>query len=329
MRAAVCDRYGPPEVLRVADVPIPEPGAGEVRVRVHAAGLNALDWHVVRADPFFLRFDKGLRRPRFRGPGAEVAGVVEGLGAGVTSVAVGDEVIADISGAGLGGLAERVCLPAEVLVPKPAEATFVEAAGLPLAGGTALRALREVAEVQPGERVLVHGASGGVGTFAIQVAKVLGAHVTALCSASRLQQARDLGADEVLDRAEVDLSTTLLRWDVVVGVNGHQPLSTYRRILATGGRYVMVGGSYRQIFGAVLLGRLYSSGGRTLRPVIHSPSPELVADLASWVAQGRLRTVVERTYPLTDAAAALAAVDSGHSGGKIVVTMGPQPDQQP
>ena len=329
MRAAVCDRYGPPEVLRVADVPIPEPGPGEVRVRVHAAGLNALDWHVVRADPFFVRLDKGLRRPKFSGPGAEVAGVVDQIGAEVTSVALGDEVIADISGAGLGGLSQWRCLPVEVLVPKPAGTTFVEAAGLPLAGGTALRALREAADVQPGERVLVHGASGGVGTFAIQIAKILGAHVTALCSGPRIPQARELGADEVLDRAETDLSTTSLRWDVVLGVNGHQPLSTYRRILAPGGRYAMVGGTYRQIFGALFLGRLYSTGGRTLRPVVHSASPALVADLASWAAEGRLRTVVERTYPLEEAAAALAAVDSGHSGGKIIVTLGPDPDRQP
>ena len=167
----------------------------------------------------------------------------------------------------------------------------------------------------------MHGASGGVGTFAVQIASILGAHVTALCSAPRMPQASDLGADEVLDRAEVDLSTTDLRWDVVLGVNGQQRLSTYRRILAPGGRYAMVGGTYRQIFGALFLGRLYSTGGRSLRPVIHGPSPELVADLADWVEQGRLRTVVERTYPLEDAVAALTAVDSGHSSGKVVVTM--------
>ncbi|MGC1209308.1 MAG: NAD(P)-dependent alcohol dehydrogenase, partial [Ornithinimicrobium sp.] len=246
MQAVIAPTYGSPDVLEVREVPIPVPGEGEVLIKVHAASLNAFDWHVLRADPFFVRLSFGLRRPKIKALGADVAGVIDEVGPSVAGFEVGDEVLGELGSCGLGACAEFVSAPVCVLTHKPAEISFAQAAALPMAGVTALQALRDEANVKPGERVLIHGGSGGVGGFAIQIAKVLGAQVTAVGSAGKMAQMSELGADEVIDYTSTDAFADGRMWDVILGVNGFQPLRTYRAALNPGGRYLMIGGTGKQ-----------------------------------------------------------------------------------
>ncbi len=234
MKAIVCPRYGSPDVLELRDVPKPVPAANQVLVRIAAAGLNAADWRMVRADPFLVRLNMGLARPRIKGPGSDMAGTVEAMGPGVSRFKPGDEVIADLFPAGFGGCAEYTCVPHGLLALKPKSMSFEEAATLPLAGGTAVRALRDMGRVGPGARVVIAGASGGVGIFAVQIAKALGAEVTAVCSAGKAEQARALGADFVVDYGREDFTRSGQRYDVIIAVNGYIPIRRYRDALRPG-----------------------------------------------------------------------------------------------
>ena len=255
MKAIVFERYGPPEVLQLREIPTPSPGAHEVLLRIRAASVNAADWHIMRADPVFARLAVGLLRPRFGVLGTDVAGSVEAVGAAVTKFAPGDGAFGNLFACGLGGFAEYAAVREDALLPKPASSSFEQAAATPLAAVTALQALRTVGKVEPGTAVLVNGAAGGVGTFAVQIAKALGADVTAVASSRNLDQARALGADRVIDYTLGDF-VPRERYDVIVAVNGYHPLSVYGRALKPGGRYVMVGGTPRQWVEAVLLGLL-------------------------------------------------------------------------
>ncbi|WP_433036721.1 NAD(P)-dependent alcohol dehydrogenase [Actinomycetospora sp. CA-053990] len=318
MRAVVCPRYGPPEVLEVREVPAPEPRDGEVLVAVRAAGLNAADRRLMRADPWLVRLARGLRVPRVTAVGCEVAGTVAALGPGTERFRVGDAVMADVSSSGWGAFADYVRLPERLAAPLPRRASFEEAATLPLAGGTALGALR-AAGVADGERVLVDGASGGVGTFAVQIARALGAHVTATCRPHHVDLVRSLGADEVVEDPRDGL------FDVVLGVNGDRPLSRYRDLLAPGGRYLMVGGTTRQMLEALAFARLRSSRDRRLATFTAAPDAELLTTLAQWFDEGRLRTVVDRRFALDDVVAAMHHLEQGPAAGKSVLTMGAGP----
>jgi NADPH:quinone reductase-like Zn-dependent oxidoreductase len=321
MQAIDCPRYGSPDVLTVREVPDPRPADDEVLIRVHAAGLNAADWRIVRANPALIRLSLGLRRPRITAPGADVAGVVVACGAKVTRVSPGDEVIANLFDCGFGGYAQLAVAPEARVAAKPRTLTFAEAATLPLAGETALQALRDEARVEPGDDVLIYGASGGVGTFAVQIAKALGARVTAVCSAGKLEMVRELGADEALDYATVDVTALGDTWDVILGVNGYRPLRRYLACLRPDGRYIMIGGTGRQAVEG-LVGEAWSKlrSGR-VRVLRLAPSADRLEALVQLVDAGRVRATVDATHPLADAASALRAVEAGHSRGKKVLVV--------
>lgn len=333
MRAIVHDHYGPPSSLVLRELAEPRPAAGEVLVRVRAIGVNAADWHVVRADPWVARLALGLRRPRLQLLGQDVAGVVEAVGPDASRFQAGDAVFGNLFGTGRSGFAELVAVPEAALLPRPERVSWEEAAATPLAAITAHRALFESGGLRAGQRVLVNGAAGGVGTFAVQLARHAGAHVTAVCSARNAEQAARLGAQRVLDYAREDFTTEGERYDVILGVNGYHPLAAYRRALAPCGTYVMVGGTGKQMAEGVLLAPLRSRGDRRLTRVDTAPAAgsraarergvarnrEALAAVAALLDAGELVAVVEATYPLERAGAAIEHVEAGHARGKIVV----------
>ncbi|WP_377644833.1 NAD(P)-dependent alcohol dehydrogenase [Oryzobacter terrae] len=326
MKALVQDRYGTSDVLRVDDVARPEPGEGEVLVRVAAASLNAADWHIMRGEPRVARLmDRrvfGRTGPRERIRGRDVSGTIEAVGPGVTSWLVGDEVLGEDGAT----LAEYVVVPQTCLATKPPGLSFEEAAALPLAATTADLCLTS-GGVRSGHRVLVVGASGGVGTFAVQLAVALGAHVTAVCSTRNVDLVTSLGAAEVVDYTREDVTRAGGTHDVVVDLVGNRTLRDLRRVVAPGGTLVLSGGGNPGEGGvlgpvglmarAALVGRLL---GLRVRVPRAAPDAARLAELAGMVARGEIRAVVERTYPLLDAAAAMRHLEVDHARGKIVVT---------
>jgi NADPH:quinone reductase-like Zn-dependent oxidoreductase/uncharacterized membrane protein len=323
MMAVVQERYGGPEVLRVARVARPSPAAGQVRIRVHATSVNAMDYRLLRANPFLVRLQNGLFRPKRSILGADVAGVVEALGPGTRRFEVGDEVFGHVSFAdGLGGFAEHVCMAEEALVPKPASIGFVEAAAVPLAGITALQAIRERARVASGSSVLIHGAGGGVGMFLVQIAKAYGAHVTAVCGPGSVELVRSLGADRVVDYTRDDVAQDARRYDAIFGVNGFRSLGAYRALLAAGGTYVMVGGAGRQLFEALIFGKLrFALGDRKIEVLTIDERLRArdLEELRGMLAGGTLRAIIDRVFPLEQAADAIRYVEVGHVRGKVVL----------
>jgi NADPH:quinone reductase-like Zn-dependent oxidoreductase len=321
MRAVVYDRYGGPEELRCERVARPIAREGQVLVRVEASSLNALDRRMLRADPFLVRLVNGLLRPRVRLLGADVAGVIEAVGPGVRDRAVGDRVFGDASDEGLGGFSEYVCLRegSVALIPEGLDA--LDAASLPLAARTALQAVRERARVRPGQRVLVWGAGGGVGTAVVQIAKAYGAHVTAVSGQRSVERARSLGADVSLDRTQ-PLALDPASFDAVFGVNGDEPLSEHLARLVPGGVYVMIGGGNRQLFESLILGSLRARAQRR-RVEVLTMDPALIAqdlaELRALVARGALRPVIDRVVPLADVASAMQRLERGEAQGKIVL----------
>ncbi len=323
MRAAVQDRYGPPEeVVSVREVPVPEPGAGEVLLRVGAASVNALDWHYTTGLPMFARASIGLRHPRRTTQGADVAGTVVAVGSDVTRWRVGDEVLGQVAG---GGFAEYVATPADWLVERPAGLGVEEAATLGVAAETALQGLRDWGGLEPGQRVLVNGASGGVGSFAVQLAKVLGAgHVTAVCSTANLATATALGADRVVDYTVEDHSTTAERYDLFLDNAGTWPLGPCRRVLAPGGTYVMVTSPksrwLRPLPRMLATPVRFAFSGRTAvagRTARRSTSD--IEQLRDLVVSGEVRPVMDRRHRLDEVAEALRVQGEFHARGKSVV----------
>ncbi|TQF10392.1 NAD(P)-dependent alcohol dehydrogenase [Myxococcus llanfairpwllgwyngyllgogerychwyrndrobwllllantysiliogogogochensis] len=322
MRAITFYEYGSPQVLKCEERPVPTPGAGQVLVRVRACALNAADWHILRADPFLARLAVGLFKPRYNVLGCDLAGVVEAAGPGVTRFKAGDEVMGELGSSNWGAFAEYVCAPEGVLASKPASLGFEEAAAAPLAGVTALQGLRREGRLQAGESVLVNGASGGVGTFAVQLAKALGAKVTAVCSARNQELARSLGADEVIDYSKEDFTRSGQRYDVILAANGYHPLSAYERALAPGGRYVMTGGAGKQMAAALLLGPVRSLGSRKrLGYLTMKSNLDDLEYLRDRLADGSVRSVIDRTYPFEELPQALAYLEEGHARGKVAIHM--------
>lgn len=314
------NQYGPPEGLVYGEADVPKVGTGEVLVRVRAVGINAADLHLLRADPFLVRLFAGLTKPKLPALGADVAGVVEALGPGVTTWKVGDEVFGDLSGCGWGGLAEFVSVPASCLTAKPSRLSFAEAAAVPMAAVTAYQALVHHGRLQADQRVLVHGASGGVGTFAVQIARALGARVTAVCSAANADLASTLGAEEVINYRTDDFTTRGSVFDLVLGANGDRSLDDYRRALVPGGTYVASGGTMKQLTQAMVRGPWLSLvSGRRFRTMTASPRPEDLRAVLALIEAGQVRPVIDRTYPLSEGARALAYLEEGHARGKVVV----------
>ena len=325
MKAIVYTQYGPPDVLQLKEVEKPSPRDNEVLVKVHAASLNVYDWHLLTADIFLVRLTGGgLFKPKHTIPGADIAGRVEAVGRNVTQFHPGDEVFGDISASGNGGFAEYVCPCEDALVLKPARLTFEQAAAVPMAALAALQGLRDQGRIQPGQRVLIQGASGGVGTYAVQLARHFGAEVTAVCSTRNLDTARSLGADHVIDYTRDDFTHSGQPYDLILAVNGYHPLSAYRRALTPTGIYVMVGGSPAQIAQAVLLGPwLSKTGGRQMRIVTGKPNQPDLLMLKALLEAGELVPVIDRRYPLREVPDALRYLGEGHARGKVVITMAP------
>ena len=277
MKAIVYTQYGAPsDVLHFKEVERPTPSDNEVLIKVHAASINAAEWHLVRADPFLARFATGLLKPKNTIPGADVAGRVEAVGRSVKLFRPGDEVFGDLSACGWGAFAEYVCANENALALKPANMTFEQAAAVPLAAVTALQGLRDKGQIKAGQKVLINGASGGVGTFAVQIAKAFGAEVTAVCSTTKVDMVRSLGADRVIDYTQEDFTKNGHRYDLILAANGNRSISDYKRALAPKGRYVVTGGSMAQLLQAMLLGPLLSMAGRqNMRNVRARPNQKI------------------------------------------------------
>jgi NADPH:quinone reductase-like Zn-dependent oxidoreductase len=319
MKAIVYTKYGSPDVLELKEVEKPTPKDDEVLVKVHAASLNAYDWHVMRGKPFLVRLmGFGLLKPKKQILGADMAGRVEAVGRNVKQFQPDDEVFGTISGS----FAGYVCAREKYLALKPTNMSFEEAAAVPMAGVTALQGLRDEGKIQPGQKVLINGASGGVGTYAVQIAKMFGAEVTAVCSTRNLEQARSIGADHVIDYTKEDFTKSGQHYDLIFAANGYHSLSDYKRALTPKGIYVMAGGSKAQIFQAMLMGSLMSKkGGKKMGGVGAKRSQKDLAILKELLEAGRIVPVIDKRYPLSETAEALRYLGEGHARGKVVITM--------
>jgi NADPH:quinone reductase-like Zn-dependent oxidoreductase len=323
MKAIVHDRYGPPEVLRLDEVAEPVVADHEVLVRVHAAAVNARDWHTMRGDPYLARLTFGLRGPKVRIRGTDFAGRVAAVGSAVTSFRPGDEVYGEAPAA----FAEYVSVPADLVAHKPANLSFAQAAAIPLAGNTALMGLRDVARLRPGQRVLINGASGGVGTFAVQLARSFGARVTAVCSPRNAELVRSLGADHVVDYTRADFTRGAERHDVVFDLVGNRSLADLRRavtptgtlILSGGG--VSAGGSLVGPIALVVRGQLLARFVRQRVVTLTAlPSAANLATLRELAEAGTVVPVIDRTFPLGETAEAIRYVEREHARAKVVLT---------
>jgi NADPH:quinone reductase-like Zn-dependent oxidoreductase len=323
MKAIVRETYGSPDVLALTDVDMPAVGSGDVLVRVRAASLNQGDLDYLYGRPFLTRMGIGLRRPRNRGLGFDAAGQVEAVGADVTQFKPGDEVMADLTQFGWGAFAEYACAPERAWAPKPTNLTFEEAATLPQAAVLALQGLQGRRRIGPGDRVLVNGASGSVGPFAVQIAKAFGAHVTGVCSANKMDLVRGLGADQVIDYAQEDYTRGGRRYDWIVDIAGNRSLVECRRALKPRGVYVMAGGSTGRIFACLFLGPLISLVDRTSMGILWwKPFRKKdVGLLIELIEAGQIRPIIDRRYPLAEVPDALRYLDAGYARGKVVITI--------
>lgn len=311
MKAVVYHKKGKPDQLIYSDVEKPQPKDNQVLIKIVASSVNAADYRSMKMGII----------PKGKIFGADVAGKIESVGRNIQQFKQGDEVIGELSNCGFGGFAQYVAAPENALVLKPAGLSFEAAAALPLAAVTALRALRDKGNIKKGQKVLIVGSSGGVGTYAVQLAKYFGAEVTAVCSARNAEQTKMLGADIIVDYTKQDFTKGNQRYDLIIAVNGNYPLSAYKRLLNKNGIYVMVGGAMTQIIKSLLLGRLMSFGSKkmlTLSAKSNQKDMEMIVKLA---ADGKIRPVIESRYPLDKAAEAMKYVSNGHARGKVVINV--------
>jgi NADPH:quinone reductase-like Zn-dependent oxidoreductase len=325
MKAIVQDRYGGPDVLEFSDIDQPIPTDNQVLVQVQAAGLHRGDWHVMTGLPYLIRLvvpDLGLRKPKVPVRGMDLAGRVEAVGPNVTRFQPGDEVFGWANGA----FAEYAAAPEDQLTPKPANLSFEQAAAVPTSGFAALQGLRDSGEVQPGQQVLIIGAAGAVGLYAVQLAKTFGAQVTGVASTTQLDLVRSVGADEVIDYTRDDVTDGTRRWDLILDTAGHRSLSQLRRALTPKGTLVIVGsegrgrwlGGFDRSLRAPLLARLV---GQRLRMLASKPGQQDLQTLRELLEAGKLTPVIDRTYPLGDVPEAMRQMVEGHTRGKLVITI--------
>ena len=321
MKAIVCTKYGPPDVLKLEEVEKPTPGDDEVLVEVRAASVTYSILMLVKGEPFVGRLmGLGLTKPKLKIPGADIAGRVVAVGAKVRNFKTGDDVYGDLSNCGRGGFAEYVCAPENALALKPVNISFEEAAAVPEAALVALQALRDSGQIQAGQKVLVYGASGGIGTFAVQIAKYFGAEVTGVCSTRNIELVRSLGADHVVDYTKEDFTQNGSSYDLIVATAGYRPIFDYKRALSPGGIYVSTGGAMAQTFQALLLGPLISIGGdKKLGAMLVKPNQDLDF-MKELIEAGKVKPVIDRCYPLSETAEALRYYGEGHARGKVVIT---------
>ncbi|MGV9823301.1 NAD(P)-dependent alcohol dehydrogenase [Nocardia xishanensis] len=325
MKAIVHDEYGAPDdVLELRDIDPPAPEDSSVLVRVHATSVNPADWHLIRGIPYIARLQLGLRRPHHTVPGCDVAGQVEAVGANVTGFRPGDEVFGTPFLHGFGTFAEYVCVPADLLAHKPENLSFEQAAAVPLAATTALQGLRDHGRIGPGQHVLIVGAAGGVGTFAVQLAKHWGAEVTGVCGTGNADLVRSLGADHVIDYTRVDFTRGGRRYDVVFQLSGTRAPWHYLRVLTPGGTLVLAGGdSDGRWIGAVarlLAARLMAPFvSQRLTSLTVAPNAADLVLLRDRIEAGEVTPVIDRSYPLDELPAAIRHLEQGHARGKIVI----------
>lgn len=324
MKAIVQDRYGPPDVLELREIDKPVAADNGVLIRIHAASLNARDWHLMRGDPYVARLALGFTRPKVKIRGTDFAGRVEAVGPGATRFRPGDEVFGEADGA----FAEYVCVPEELVESMPATLTFEKAAALPLAGNTALTCLRDAARLLPGQKVLINGASGGVGTFAVQIAKALGAHVTGVCSTRNIDLVESIGADHVIDYTREDFTRNARPYDVVFDLVGNRSLTDLRGTLTTTGTLILSGGGTSEggkllgPVGLIIRGHLLSRlvRHRLLVPTAKQSKENLVT-LRQLVESGKVTPVIDRTYPLRETPEAIRYLEVEHARAKVVITL--------
>ena len=325
MKAVVYTRYGPPDVLELKEIAKPLPKDNEVLVKVHAASVNPADWHLVRGEPFLVRLmGYGFLKPRNQIPGCDIAGRVEAVGRFAKQFQPGDDVFGDISRSGGGGFAEYVSVPEDALALKPTGMPFEEAAAAPLAAMTALQGLRDKGRISAGEKVLINGAGGGVGMFAVQIAKSFGAEVTGVCSKKKLDIVRSIGADYVIDYTRVDFTQDRKRYDLILDTAAHHSILDCKRALNAKGIYVLVGGPMASVYQTMLLGPWVSMGSRKMGTLMAKANKKDLLIVKELLEAGKVKPVIDRRYALSEVPEALRYLEEGHAQGKIVITVQPQ-----
>jgi NADPH:quinone reductase-like Zn-dependent oxidoreductase len=322
MKAVVYKKYGPPDVLEVTDVDQPIPTDNQVLVKVHASSINFGNLVLLKGEPFLARFAFGFFKPKYSIPGGDIAGTIEAVGKNVTQFQPGDQVFGDLSGCGWGGFAEYAAVPEKALALKPANLSFEEAAAVPMAGVTALQSLRNKGYIQPGQKVLINGASGGVGTFAVQIAKSFGAEVTGVCSTRNVDILQSLGADHVIDYSKEKFTENNQRYDLILGVNGHQPLLDYKRALKPNGIFIHVGGSGSQMFQAMTLGAwITKTSNKKMGSFLQRANQKDLVFVKELLEAGKVKPVIDKQYSLNEVAEAFRYFEQGHAQGKVVITI--------
>lgn len=324
----VVTQYGGPEVLQLREVATPEPAADQVLIKLYASSVNPLDGYVMKGPLFFLPALGKLLTPKHKIGGADIAGKIESVGTDVKQFQPGDSVFGGSVGPrGLGGFAEYVCTTADSLAQKPANISFEQAAAVTVAAITALQGLRDHGRIQPGQKVLVDGASGGVGTFAVQIAKWFGAEVTAVCSSRNVAMARSLGADHVIDYTVEDFTRSGKRYDLILGANAHHSIFAYKRALSPEGIFVLVGGGIGRLLQAVLvMPLLWRFGKKKMRFFIAKVNAKDLGLLKNLLEAGTIAPVIDRRYPLSEVAEAIRYREEGHASGKVVIIIAPSPE---
>ena len=323
MRAIVHTKYGPPDVLEIKEVEKPTPRGDEVLIKIHAASINSPDWRFLRADPFFMRAETGLLKPKNKMLGIDLAGLIEAVGRNVTQFQPGDEVYGDLYESGLGAFAEYKCMPGDgALAIKPTNLTFEEAAAVPSAAVTALQGLRDHGQIQPEQKVLIIGASGGIGTFAVQIAKSFGTEVTGVCSTRNLDMVRSIGADHVIDYTQEDFTKSGQQYDLILDIAAKGSVSDYKHALTPKGIYVLCGFSIAAMFGVLVLGpRISKTGSMKFVNYTVKPNNEDLVFMKELLEAGKVVPVIDRRYTFNEVAEAIRYYGKGHARGKVVITL--------
>ena len=311
MKAVVYNKRSSPDKLVFCDIDKPVPKDNEVLIKVHAVSLNAADYRSMKMGII----------PKNKIFGADISGRIESAGKSISAFKPGDEVLGDLANFGFGGLAEYVTAPEGAVIFKPRHISFEEAAAIPMAATTALQGLRDKASIKKGQKVLIVGSAGGVGSFAIQLAKYFGAEVTGVCSSGNVQQSFSLGADYVIDYSKESFLQSDKRYDIILAINGNYPLFSYRRILTANGTYIMVGGSLSQIFKSLLFGRILSFGSKKMKSLSAKASKTDLEFLANLADKGIIKPVIDRRYSFDQAIDAMNYLKQGHAAGKIVISV--------
>lgn len=321
MRAIVCPKYGSPDVLRLEEVEKPVPKVGEILVKIEAAATNPLDWHFMRGTPYFIRLMSGLFKPKKKGLGVDIAGTIEAVGENVQNFKIGDEVFGDIFAFGMGGFSEYVLLPEKAVLTKPSNHSFEEVAGMPVAAITALQSIRDKGQLKSGQKILINGSSGGVGTFGVQIARHLGAEVTAVCSSRNVELVSSLGADKVIDYTQKDFCSGTETYDLIIDNVGNRSISELKKALKPGGTCILIGfTSMGKMAKLMMKGKWVSLvSNKKFKDMTAKANREDLEYLALLMRDGKLKTVIDKSFPLEKTADAIRYLEEGHARGKVII----------